>query len=119
MHTKDDAMNDRPRDDRSADFTLTDFRNHLSRLGRLDAHNRSLIPGPGAKDFERDLRRLIGVIDAMTPDERRRSLKINDPGRLGRIARGSGIEQAEVAEFQRQFLAMAAMMKSLPRGDVS
>ncbi|HEY4309506.1 MAG TPA: hypothetical protein VGN12_08650 [Pirellulales bacterium] len=112
-------MSDMPKGDWSADFTFRDFRNHLGRIGRLDAHNRPLIPGLRAEDIERGLPRLIGIIDAMTPDERRRSLKINDPGRLGRIARGAGIEQAEVAEFQTQFLAMAAMMKSLPRGDVS
>ena len=59
------------------------------------------------------MKRLFGIIDSMTPDERRNPSKTIDQSRRRRIAAGAGVEPHEVNELVKQFDAMAQMMTSM------
>ena len=67
----------------------------------------------GDVDAEKDMRRLVGIIDSMTPDERRNPSKVVDQSRRRRIAAGAGVEPHEVNELVKQFDGMADMMKRM------
>jgi signal recognition particle subunit SRP54 len=79
-----------------------------------------MIPGMGGMqemlagaDLEKDMNRLFGVIDSMTPDERRNPSRVIDQSRRRRIAAGAGVELHEVSDLVKQFDGMAAMMKGM------
>ena len=79
-----------------------------------------MIPGMSAMsemlgdvDAEKDMRRLVGIIDSMTPDERRNPSKVIDQSRRRRIAAGAGVEPHEVNELVKQFDGMADVMKRM------
>ncbi|MBX7169028.1 MAG: signal recognition particle protein [Pirellulales bacterium] len=106
---------------RSGEFTLDDFRNMMSQATKLGPLQKimSMIPGMGGMqqmldgvDAEQDLKRLFGVIDSMTPEERRRP-SIIDPSRRRRIATGAGVEPDQVADLVKNFDGMAAMVKGM------
>jgi signal recognition particle subunit SRP54 len=104
------------------EFTLEDFRKQLSQIGRLGPLQKvmGLIPGMGALnemmgdvDPEEDLKRLFGIIDSMTPAERRNPTKTIDQPRRRRIAAGAGVEPHEVNELVKQFDVMSQIMTSM------
>jgi signal recognition particle subunit SRP54 len=104
---------------RKGEFTLDDFRKQLSQIGRLGPLQKvmGLIPGMssltemmGDVDPEQDMKRLFGIIDSMTPEERRTPSKTIDQSRRRRIAAGAGVEPHEVNELVKQFDAMAQIM---------
>jgi len=106
---------------RNGEFSLADFRNLLNQARRLGPLNKimSLIPGLGGMadligdaDAEGQMRHIGGIIDSMTPAERRNP-KLIDQSRRRRIAAGAGVEPHEVNELIKQFEPMAAMMKQL------
>jgi signal recognition particle subunit SRP54 len=103
-------------------FTLDDFRKQLAQIGKLGPLQKvmGLIPGMsqmtemmGDVDHEKDMKRLFGIIDSMTPAERKSPTKLIDQPRRRRIAAGAGVEPREVADLVKQFDAMAQMMTSL------
>jgi signal recognition particle subunit SRP54 len=107
---------------RKGEFTLEDFRKQLSQIGRLGPLQKvmGLIPGMGALgdmmgdvDPEEDLKRLYGIIDSMTPAERRNPTKTIDQSRRRRIAAGAGVEPHEVNELVKQFDVMSQIMTSM------
>jgi signal recognition particle subunit SRP54 len=107
---------------RKGEFTLDDFKKLLGQTKKLGPLNKimGMIPGMsgaaemlGDVDAEDDMRRLGGIVDSMTPAERRNPSKIIDPSRRRRIAAGAGVEPHEVNELVKQFDAMADMMKKL------
>ncbi len=59
------------------------------------------------------MKRLGGIIDSMTPAERRNPSKLIDQSRRRRIAAGAGVEPHEVNELVKQFDGMAGMMKEM------
>ncbi len=59
------------------------------------------------------MKRLVGIIDSMTPAERRNPSKVIDQSRRRRIAAGAGVEPHEVNELVKQFDGMAAVMKEM------
>jgi signal recognition particle subunit SRP54 len=61
---------------------------------------------------EQDMRHLFGIIDSMTPEERRNPNSI-DMSRRRRIALGAGVQPNEVNELVKQFDGMASVMKQL------
>jgi len=102
-------------------FTLEDFRTMLDQMGRLGPLQKviGLIPGLGAmselfeqEDTEGELRQMRGIIDSMTPEERRNP-KIIDQSRRRRIAAGAGVEPHEINKLVRQFDVMAGVMKKV------
>jgi signal recognition particle subunit SRP54 len=107
---------------RQGEFTLDDFKKMLGQTSRLGPMNKilGLIPGMGRltemvgdADVDRDMRRLVGIIDSMTAEERRNPSKVIDQSRRRRIAAGAGVEPHEVNELVKQFEPMAAMMKQM------
>ncbi|HEX5471536.1 MAG TPA: signal recognition particle protein [Lacipirellulaceae bacterium] len=107
---------------KKGEFTLDDFRAQLSQIGKLGPLQKvmGLIPGMGGLsemmgdvDPETDMKRLFGIIDAMTPAERRSPAKTIDQSRRRRIATGAGVEPHEVNELVKQFDAMSQMMTSM------
>ena len=82
------------------EFTLEDFRKQLTQVGRLGPMQKvmGMIPGMGQMteglddiDAEGDMKRLLGIIDSMTPQERQNP-KLIDQSRRRRIATGSGVD---------------------------
>lgn len=107
---------------RKGEFTLDDFKRMLTQTKRLGPLNRILgmLPGMsafsemlGEIDAEQDFRRLVGIIDSMTPEERRNPSKIIDQSRRRRIAAGAGVEPHEVNELVKQFDGIADLMKRM------
>ena len=103
-------------------FTLDDFRKQMSQASRLGSMSKimSFIPGMGRLsgilgemnvDPDRELRRIGGLIDSMTPEERRRP-EIIDSRRKKRIAAGAGVEVSRVNELLQMHQRMAGMVKS-------
>jgi signal recognition particle subunit SRP54 len=107
---------------KKGEFTLDDFKTQLSQIKRLGPLQKvmGLIPGMSAfkdvmndMDPEQDMKRLFGIIDSMTQDERRNPTKVIDQSRRRRIASGAGVEPHEVNELVKQFDVMSTMMTSL------
>jgi signal recognition particle subunit SRP54 len=67
----------------------------------------------GDVDHEQDMKRLFGIIDAMTPEERRSPAKMIDQSRRRRIAAGAGVQPHEVNDLVKQFDAMSQVMTSM------
>jgi signal recognition particle subunit SRP54 len=67
----------------------------------------------GDLDAEQDIRRLAGIIDSMTPEERRNPSKVVDQSRRRRIAAGAGVQPHEVNELVKQFDGIAGYMKAM------
>jgi signal recognition particle subunit SRP54 len=106
------------------DFTLEDFRDQLRQLRKLGPLDSllSMIPqiGPfkGLKNVEvdeKEITRVIAIIDSMTPEERANHMIING-SRRRRIARGSGTSVQEVNRLLKEYAQMRKMMKSLSGG---
>jgi signal recognition particle subunit SRP54 len=107
---------------KKGEFTLDDFRKQMSQIGRLGPLQKvmSMIPGMSALtkglddvDPEGDMKRLLGIVDSMTPEEKRNPTKIIDQGRRRRIAAGAGVEPHEVNELVKQFDAMSQVMTAM------
>ncbi len=102
-------------------FTLEDFREQLGQVNRIGSFEQILSMLPGGqrlKDLaqnglpERELKRVVAMIDSMTPRERRDHTIING-SRKKRIARGSGASVQEVNRLLKQFLTARKMMKAM------
>jgi len=107
---------------RKGEFTLDDFRGMMGQMKKLGPVNKimSMIPGMGGMseamgdvDAEADMRRLAGIIDSMTSEERRNPSKVIDQSRRRRIAEGAGVQPAEVSGLVKQFDGMADIMKRM------
>jgi signal recognition particle subunit SRP54 len=107
---------------RKGEFTLDDFKNLLGQTKKLGPLNKvmGMIPGLSAMsdtigdlDAEKDMRRLGGIIDSMTPEERCNPSKVVDQSRRRRIAAGAGVQPHEVNELVKQFDGIAGYMKAM------
>ncbi len=105
-------------------LTLEDFRDQLGQANRLGSMDQILDMLPGGQRLkemagggvpERDIKRVLAMIDSMTPRERRDHTLING-SRKKRIARGSGTSVQEVNRLIKQFLTARKMMKALTAG---
>jgi signal recognition particle subunit SRP54 len=103
------------------EFTLEDFRDQLKSLRKLGSLESILkmMPKTGMmKDLqnmqpdEKELTRIVAIIDSMTPRERDNHMIING-SRRRRIARGSGTSVNEVNSLLKQYGQARKMMKSL------
>jgi signal recognition particle subunit SRP54 len=106
------------------EFTLEDFRDQLKQLKKLGPLDSLLkmMPGigplKGLKDVEideKEITRVVAIIDSMTPKERANHMIING-SRRRRIARGSGTTVQEVNQLLKQYAQMRKMMKNLTSG---
>ncbi|MGE5486590.1 MAG: signal recognition particle protein [bacterium] len=106
------------------EFTLEDFRDQIRQLRKLGPLESilSMMPqiGPfkNLKDVkvdEKEITRVVAIIDSMTPHERRNHMVING-SRRRRIAKGSGTTVQEVNQLLKQYAQMRKMMKGLSGG---
>ena len=106
-------------------FDMTDLRAQLQQmLGMGDMKGLlEKLPLPGKINPEalaqgidsRQLRRQIGLIDAMTPAERRNPGRLNG-SRKKRIARGAGLSLQDLNRLLKQHTQMQKTMKKMARG---
>ena len=103
-------------------FDLNDFRNHMQKMAKpgLMMRMMGLLPGVpkefkemlGNQDMAKDVRKMVGIIDSMTPDERKTPDIINS-SRKQRIAAGSGVQPQQVNELLKQFGMMKPMLTGM------
>ena len=107
---------------RAGEFTLDDFKKVLLQTRRLGPMGKVLgmLPGMGGMqemlagaDLDKDVTRIFGIIDSMTPAERRSPSRLVDQSRRRRIAAGAGVDPREVSDLVKQFDGMSAMMKGM------
>jgi signal recognition particle subunit SRP54 len=105
-------------------LTLEDFREQIGQVNRMGSMEQLLGMLPGGqrlKDLtgggvpEKEIKRVVAMIDSMTPRERRDHTLING-SRKKRIARGSGTSVQDVNRLIKQFLTARKMMKALTAG---
>ncbi len=109
------------------DFTLEDFRDQLKSIRKLGPLSSLLdmMPKMGPlKDLkdvkvdEKEISRVVAIIDSMTPKERANHMIING-ARRRRIARGSGTSVQDVNQLLKQYADARKMMKTLSGGMMS
>src|SRR6202167_5560446 len=108
---------------RRNELGLDDFLAQLKMIRKMGPLTSLLgmIPGLGGAQLssmkvdERELDRIQAIIQAMTPEERRRPELIKGSRRL-RIARGSGTSVQQVNRLVKQFSQMRKVMKQVGRG---
>lgn len=106
------------------DFTLEDFRDQLKQLRKLGPLESLLgmMPQVGmlkelknVKVDEKEITRVVAIVDSMTPKERANHMLING-SRRRRIAKGSGTSVQEVNNLLKQYGQTRKMMKSVSGG---
>ncbi len=102
------------------DLTLQDFRNQFAQLHKMGMKDLiSRMPGmsemiPEGEDPEVALKRVQGMIDSMTAEERRNPDLI-DQSRRRRIAAGAGVEPHEIKQFLAQFDQVRTLMRQMAK----
>ena len=71
------------------------------------------MPEIDTDEAEKNMRRIEAIIRSMTPQERKNPNLLN-PSRKNRIARGAGVQVAEVNRLVKQFEQTKKMMKQMP-----
>ena len=108
-----------------AGFDLNDFLSQISQMKKMgglstliDKLPTELAAKAGQADMdkaERDVRRMEGIINSMTPLERKKPELIK-ASRKRRIAAGAGVQVQEVNRLLNQFEQMQTMMKKMKGG---
>ena len=106
-------------------FDLNDFKAQLgqmkkmggmaSLMDKLPAQFQQAASGANMDQAEKQVRRMEGIINSMTPAERAKPELIK-ASRKRRIAAGAGVQVQEVNRMLSQFEQMQAMMKKLKGG---
>jgi signal recognition particle subunit SRP54 len=105
----------------AGEFTLDDFKGQMRQIMQpgLMMKMMSMLPGMGqlteamnGEEAEGEMKKMLGIIDSMTPRERKNP-KIIEPGRRNRIARGAGVQVQDVNALLKQFDMMAPIMKAM------
>ncbi len=108
-------------------FDLEDFRDQLQQMQGMGGLGAMLdkLPGAGripeqakAQFNDRDVRRQIGIINSMTPRERRRPELLNG-SRRRRIATGSGTLVQDVNRLLKQYDQISKVMKQMAKGGMA
>ena len=109
------------------DFNLEDFRDQLLQIERMGGVGSLLekLPGmgtggrmPSAAMGDKETRRMVAIINSMTPNERR-TPDIIRASRKRRIAQGSGTAVQDVNRLLKQFVQMQKMMKRMRKGGLA
>ena len=113
-------------------LTLEDFRDQIKQVKKLGSFDQILDMLPGGQKIktmmgsgaagnatvpEKEMKRVVAIIDSMTPRERRDHTILNG-NRKKRVAKGSGTSVPEVNRLIKQFLDARRMMKSLVGGQM-
>ncbi|GIW81000.1 MAG: signal recognition particle protein [Gemmatales bacterium] len=101
------------------DFTLDDFRKQFEQLAKIGSIRDIVGSMPGMSDIipededpEKAVKRIKGMIDSMTREERQNP-DIIDMRRRRRIAAGSGTEPHEIKQFLLQFEQVREWMRQM------
>jgi signal recognition particle subunit SRP54 len=101
------------------DFNLDDFRQQFQAMAKMGGMKElmSRMPGmgdliPEGEDPEVAMKRIQGMIDSMTKEERRNPDLIDIPRRR-RIAAGSGTEPHEIKQFLNHFEQVRTLMRQM------
>jgi signal recognition particle subunit SRP54 len=107
---------------REGTFTLEDFLDQMQQVKKMGSIQNVIGMLPGmpkevrkAEIDDREITRIEAIIQSMTPDERRKPDMING-SRRGRIAKGAGVNTADVNNLLKQFKQVQQMMRSMNRG---
>ena len=105
----------------SGEFSLDDFKNMMMKVAQpgLMGKMMGLMPGMGqfkealeSEEAAGGIRQTIGVINSMTPGERKNP-KLIDTRRRTRIANGAGVQSPMVSQLIKQFDVMKPMMQGM------
>jgi signal recognition particle subunit SRP54 len=106
---------------RKNEFSLADFKDQLKQISKLGSLSDifSMIPGmkkisarEDLKPDEKEVTRIIAIIDSMTPKERLNS-QIIDGQRRKRIAKGSGTTVQDVNRLLKSYADVRKVMKKM------
>jgi len=107
---------------REGTFTLEDFLDQMQQVKKMGSIQNVIGMLPGmpkevrkAEIDDREITRIEAIIQSMTPAERRKPELING-SRRGRIAKGAGVNTADVNNLLKQFKQVQQMMRSMGRG---
>ena len=112
---------------KKAQFDFDDYLESMEQMRKMGGLSSimSMMPGLGglggkgkmpdldSEENEKKMARMEAMIRSMTPEERRNPDLLN-PSRKHRIARGAGVDIAEVNRMVKQFNESRKMMKKLP-----
>lgn len=108
---------------KKAQFDFEDYLESMSQMKKMGGLSSimGMMPGIGGKKMpdldseenEKKMAQMEAMIYSMTPEERRNPDLLN-PSRKHRIAKGAGVDIAEVNRMVKQFNEMRKMMKELP-----
>ncbi len=102
-------------------FTLEDFKSQMEQMANMGGVASLMEKLPGMSDVpdtvkqqvgDRQMARLVGIINSMTPQERRFPAIIKG-SRKRRIAKGAGVHVQEVNKLLKQFAQMQKVMKKM------
>src|SRR3954471_15708278 len=102
-------------------FDLNDFRQQIIQMKKMGSIKELMGKIPGLNqmasgleglDADAEVKRIQGIIDSMTPAERKNPHMIDIPRRR-RIAAGSGVDPSDVSGLVKQFDGMAAVVKQM------
>ncbi|MFP4079398.1 MAG: signal recognition particle protein [Ectothiorhodospira sp.] len=105
-------------------FDLEDLRDQLTQMSKMGGVNALMEKLPGAGDLpeavrnkahDKDMGRMVAIIDSMTPKERRHP-EIIKGSRKRRIAAGSGTQVQDVNRLLKQHMQMSKMVKQFSKG---
>ncbi|KAF1710498.1 signal recognition particle protein [Pseudoxanthomonas kalamensis DSM 18571] len=106
-------------------FDLNDMRDQLEQMQSMGGLSGLMDKLPGLGQVpehlkqqvaqNREVPRMVAIINSMTPKERRNPALLNG-SRRARIARGSGTTPADVNKLMKQYQQMEKMMGKLGRG---
>ena len=109
-------------------FDLEDFKSQIGQMrkmgglssfmDKLPAQLTQAAKGADMDRAERDVRRMEGIINSMTPGERTHPDLIKAKRKL-RIAKGAGVQVQEVNRLLKQFEQMQGMMKQMKKGGLA
>ena len=109
-------------------FDLEDFKSQMSQMrkmggmgalmDKMPAQMANMAAKVNNEDADKSLRRIEGIINSMTPLERRKPELIKAT-RKKRIAAGSGVQVQEVNRLLKQFEETQKMMKMFSKGGMA
>lgn len=105
-------------------FSLDDFRNQIQKMAKPGLMQKMLGLLPGMPNMgqindmlaqgetSKQIRQMVGIIDSMTPKERK-DPKVIDSSRRTRIAAGAGVQTKQVGELIKQYDMMKPMLTGM------
>jgi len=108
-------------------FDLEDFRDQLQQMSQMGGMAAMLDKLPGVGDLpagvrdkvnDKEMVKLVAIINSMTPHERRFP-DIIKGSRKRRIANGSGTQVQDINRLLKQFKQMQKMMKKMSKGGMA